>query len=137
MRIFIYSCSPQNNENRVNLFDRYLYDFLNNNRDLIPTTCYFKNDSDLRHNVIDELTIFSNKLLKSNINDVFVSELIQLDNNGFIFCDYETVENIIHGLYKLTKNKKIISEIEDPCLIEINDSYKYLKIRNIQLDKIS
>ena len=137
MRIFIYSCSPRNNESRVNMFDRYLYDFLNNNRDLIPTTCYFKNDSDLTHAIIDEVTIFSNKLLKSNINDVFVSELIHLDKDAFIFCDYETVENIILGLYKLTKNKRILSEMEDPCLIEINDSYKYLKIRNIELHKIN
>ena len=75
--------------------------------------------------------------VQGNINDVFVSELIHLDKDAFIFCDYETVENIILGLYKLTKNKRILSEMEDPCLIEINDSYKYLKIRNIELHKIN
>lgn len=136
MRIFIYS-SPGSNENQLNNYDNHLHDFLKNNRDFIPPVCYFKNDSDLRRDVIKDLTIFPHKFRKSNIDAEFITNLIQFDKDAFIFCDYKTVEEIVISLYKLTRNKSIISELCFPCLIEINNAYGYFKIRTIELDKIT
>jgi hypothetical protein len=137
MRIFIYSSSPRSNKNQLNEYDNHLHDFLKNNRDLIPKVCYFKHDSDLRCDAIKDLTLFSHKFRKSNIDADFIINQVRYEKECFIFCDCDTMDKIIINLYKITKNKSIISEITTPCLIEINNAYGYLKIRRIALDKLN
>ena len=137
MRIFIYSSSPRSNENQLNEYDNHLHDFLKNTRDLIPKVCYFKHDSDLRRAAIKDLTIFSYKFRKSNINNEFISNLIRFEKDAFIFCDSKTTDEFLISLYKLGQNKKMFLEIKYPSLIEINNAYGYLKIRTIELDKLN
>ena len=136
MRILIYStnCSIENERKSEN--SKILYNFLTNNRDLIPKICYYKNDSDIQSEVINELTMFLYKIRKTNLDAEFVRSLINEKRDAFIFCDNETVEQILIKLYKIINNKNIILNVGSSNMIEINNTYQCLKFRSIDINKL-